>query len=163
MKDNVKAIPEGFNSVSVYLTVRNADRAIEFYKKAFGAKEVGKIKMPDGSIGHAELQLGNSRIMLAEENEQWGNKSPQAVGGTASTLCYYVENADEVFNQALREGAKVKGDMTVKDQFHGDRSGNLVDPFGHEWCIMTHIEDMSFDELQRRSDEMFANAYHQKA
>lgn len=156
MKTNVQPIPEGFSAVTPYLSVRNAEKAIEFYKNAFGAKELGRIIMPDGTVGHAELEIGNARIMLAEENEQWGNRSPLSVGGTPITLCLYVENVDAVFDRALQHGAKVKGDMTVRDQFHGDRSGSLTDPFGHDWSIMTHIEDLTFEELQKRTDAMFA-------
>jgi PhnB protein len=150
-----KAIPDGYHSLTSYIAVRGADKAIEFYKKAFGAKEVGRVTMPDGSIGHAELEFGDSRIMLAEESEQWGNPSPLSVGGSPVTLCLYVEDVDKIFARALKEGATVMGDMVVKDQFHGDRSGSLTDPFGHRWTIMTHIEDLSFEELQKRTDAMF--------
>jgi PhnB protein len=156
MKTTVQPIPKGYGSVTPYLSVKNAEKAIEFYKKAFGAKEVGRITMPDGTVGHAELEIGTSKIMLADENEQWGNRSPASIGSTPVSLCLYVENVDAVFERALKEGAKVKGDMAVKDQFHGDRSGSLTDPFGHEWSVMTHIEDLTFEELQSRSDAMFA-------
>ncbi len=156
MSTNVKAIPDGYTSVTPYLTVRSADTAIDFYKRAFGAKELGRISMPDGTVAHAEIQIGNARIMLAEENEQWGNKSPVSLGGTGVALCLYVENVDEVFDRALKEGASVKGGMEVKDQFHGDRSGTLTDPFGHQWTIMTHIEDISWDDLQARTKALFS-------
>jgi PhnB protein len=156
MKTKVQPIPEGYSAVTPYLSVKNAEKAIEFYKKAFGAKELGRIRMPDGSVGHAELEIGNSRIMLAEENELWGNRSPASIGGSPVSLCLYVENVDAVFQRAIKEGAKVKGEMVVKDQFHGDRSGSLTDPFGHEWSVMTHIEDLTFEELQSRSDALFA-------
>ena len=151
-----KAIPEGYNSMTVYLSVAGAEKAIEFYKKAFGAKEFGRVIMPDGTIGHAELQIGDSKILLAEENKTWGNLSPHTLGGSPVSLCLYVEDVDKVFDRALKEGAKVLGDMVVKDQFHGDRGGSLTDPFGHKWSIMTHIEDISFNELQKRTDAMFA-------
>jgi len=156
MKTTVQPIPEGYSAVTPYLSVKNAEKAIEFYKKAFGAKVLGRIMMPDGTVGHAELEIGNSRIMLAEENEQWGNRSPLSIGGSPVLLCLYVENVDAVFERAIKEGAKVRGDMVVKDQFHGDRSGSLIDPFGHEWSVMTHIEDLTFEELQSRSDALFA-------
>ena len=156
MKTTDQSIPKGFSSINVYLSVKDAEKAIEFYKNAFGAKEAGRLMMPDGKIAHAELDIGNSRIMLADENEQWGNRSPASIGGSPVGLCLYVDNVDAVFERALREGARVKGDMTVKDQFYGDRSGSLIDPFGHEWTIMTHIEDLSFEEMQRRSDAMFS-------
>jgi PhnB protein len=156
MKTTVQPIPTGYSSITPYLSVKDAVKAIEFYKKAFGAKEVGRIMMPDGTVAHAELEIGNSKIMLAEENEQWGNRSPASIGGSSVSLCLYVENVDAVFERALKAGAKVRGDMVVKDQFHGDRSGSLTDPFGHEWSVMTHIEDLTFEELQSRSDAMFA-------
>lgn len=111
--------------------------------------------MPDGSIAHAEIQIGNSKIMLAEENLQWGNLSPLVLDGSPVTLCLYVEDVDTVFAQALKEGAKVTNGMEVKDQFYGDRSGSLTDPFGHRWSIMTHFEDVSVEEMQKRMDAMF--------
>ena len=151
-----KFIPKGYNTLTAYIAVENADKAIEFYKKAFGAKEIGRVTMPDGTIGHAEMEIGDSKIMLAEENKQWGNLSPQTVGGSPVTLCLYVEDVDKIFTRALKEGAKVIGDMVVKDQYHGDRMGSLTDPFGHKWTIMTHIEDVSFKELQIRTDAMFS-------
>jgi PhnB protein len=150
-----KPIPDGYNSLTPYITVIGAKKAVEFYKEAFGAKEVGRITMPDGSIGHCELEIGNSKIMLAEENKQWGNISPQTLGGTTVYLSLYVENVDAVFDKAIKAGAKVLGDMVPKDQFHGDRSGSLTDPFGHRWTIMTRIEDVSFPEMQKRADALF--------
>ena len=121
-----KAIPEGYNSLTPYISVVGAGKAIEFYEKAFGAKEVGRVTMPDGSIGHAELQIGDSKLLLAEENKTWGNLSPQTLGGSTVTLTLYVEDVDRVFARALKEGAKVTGEMVVKDQFHGDRGGSLA-------------------------------------
>ena len=109
MKTNVQPIPKGYSSVTPYLSVKNAEKAIEFYKKAFGAKELGRIKMPDGTVGHAELEIGNSRIMLAEENEQWGNRSPLSIGGSPVSLCLYVDNVDAVFENALKEGSITSG------------------------------------------------------
>lgn len=152
----IKPIPEGYNSVTPYIAVKGAVKAIEFYKNAFGAKEVGRLMMPDGSVGHAEIEIGDSKIMLADENVQWGNLSPETVGGTPVMLCLYVEDVDKVFDRAIKAGAKVIGEMTVKDQYHGDRSGSLTDPFGHKWTIMTHIEDVTFKELQKRTDAMFS-------
>ena len=111
--------------------------------------------MPDGSIGHAVIEIGDSRIMIADENIEWGNKSPQTLGSIPVSLCLYVEDVDAVFDRALHAGAKVTGDMVVKDQFYGDRSGTVTDPFGHQWSIMTHIEDVSNEEIQRRLNEMF--------
>jgi len=155
MKTKVKAIPEGWHSLTAYISVKGAVEAIEFYKNAFGAKETGRLTMPDGSIGHAELEIGDSKIMIAEENEQWGNRSPQTIGGTPVSLCLYVEDVDAVFAKALQSGAKVTGKMVVKDQFYGDRTGGITDPFGHQWSIMTHIEDVSFEEMQKRMSSMF--------
>lgn len=156
MEKKVSPIPEGFNTLTSYISVNDAKEAIEFYKRAFSAREIGRINMPDGSIAHAELQIGDSRIMLAEENEQWGNFSPRTLGGSPVTLCIYVEDVDAVFNNALQEGAKITGEMEVKDQFYGDRAGSLTDPFGHKWSIMTHREDVSFEEMQKRMDAMFS-------
>lgn len=156
MSTKVQAIPKGYHAITPYISVKNAANAIEFYKKAFGAKEVGRITMPDGSIAHAEIEIGDSKLMLAEENPQWGNVGPQTLGNTTVGLCLYVENVDAVFANAIKEGAKVTGEMEVKDQFHGDRSGSLIDPFGHKWTIMTHIEDVTFDEVQKRTNAMFA-------
>ncbi len=154
MTSKVKAIPDGYHTLTPYINVKGGVEAIEFYKKAFGAKEIGRITMPDGSIGHAEIEIGDSKIMLAEENDQWGNLSPQTLGGTAVSLCLYVEDVDAVYARALQAGATVTGEMEVKDQFHGDRSGTLIDPFGHKWTILTHIEDISFEELQKRMNAM---------
>ena len=157
MTTKVQAIPKGYHSLTPYLNIKDAAKAIEFYKKAFGAKVVGKIYMPDGStIAHAEIEIGDSKIMLAEENEQWGNLSPQTIGGSAVSLCLYVEDVDAVFAIALKEGAKPTGEMEVKDQFYGDRAGSLTDPFGHKWSIMTHKEDVPFDELQKRMNAMMS-------
>ena len=158
MTANIKTqpIPEGYQTLIPYINIKGAAEAIEFYKRAFGAKEIGRITMPDGSIGHAEIEIGDSKIMIAEENAQWNNKSPQTLGGSPVCLCLYVENVDVIFARALDAGAKISGEMEVKDQFYGDRTGTLTDPFGHQWSIMTHIEDVSFEEMQKRSDAMFA-------
>lgn len=153
---NVKAIPEGSASIVIYLTVKGADKAIEFYKKAFNATETGRITTPDKKVGHAELVIEGSTIMLAEEMPEWGNKAPDTLGGSPVGICLYVNNVDAVFKKALEAGAKVEGDMEVKDQFYGDRSGNIIDPFGHKWTIATHMEDMSFSEMQKRWDELMA-------
>ena len=155
MATKKQAIPEGYSTLTPYLNIKGAVEAIEFYKKAFGAKEITRMTMPDGSIAHAEIEIGDSKIMLAEENLQWGNLSPLALGGSPVTLCLYVEDVDAVFAQALKEGAKVIVGMEVKDQFYGDRAGSLTDPFGHKWSIMTHIEDVSTEEMQKRMDAMF--------
>lgn len=154
MKTKTQAIPKGYHTLTPYLNVKGAVEAIEFYKKAFGANEVARITMPDGSLAHAEIEIGDSKIMLAEENAQWGNLSPKSLGGSPVCLCLYVEDVDAVFARALREGATVTGEMEVKDQFYGDRTGTLTDPFGHQWSIMTHVEDVSFEEMQIRMDAL---------
>jgi PhnB protein len=155
MATAVKGIPDGYDMIIPYINIKGATEAVEFYKRAFGAVEVGRITMADGTIGHCEMKIGNGRFMIAEESVAWGNKSPKTLGGSPVTLCIYVDDVDAVFNRAIEEGATVLGTMEVKDQFHGDRSGTLNDPFGHIWTVMTHIEDITFDELQRRSDKLF--------
>ncbi len=152
---SVKPIPDGYHMLTPYITTRNTVEAIEFYKKAFGAVESGRLSMPDGSIAHAELQIGDSKIMMAEESEDWGNLSPQKLNGSPVNLCLYVEDVDTVFAQALAAGAKDTSNKGVEDQFYGDRSGSLTDPYGHQWTIMTHKEDVSFEEMQKRADALF--------
>ncbi len=154
--EKVSVIPEGYHSVCVYLNIKNAAEAIDFYKKAFQAKEIGRLSMPDGSIAHAELQFGDSRIMLAEANEQWGNKAPESYGGSPVNLCLYADNVDEFVKRCLENGATIHNNMEVKDQFYGDRSGTIKDPFGHCWTIATHIEDVSFAEMQKRMEKEFS-------
>ncbi len=157
MTNKTKAIPDGYHSLIPYISVKGAVRALDFYKKALGAKEIGRITMPDGKIGHAEIEIGDSKIMLSEENPQWGNLSPQTLGGSPVSLSLYVEDVDSVYANAIRAGATVIEGMEVKDQYYGDRTGSFTDPFGHKWTIMSHIEDVSFEELQKRTDAMFAN------
>jgi uncharacterized glyoxalase superfamily protein PhnB len=147
----VKPIPDGYHSITPALTVRDAARAIEFYKKAFGEKERGAMKGPDGKIMHAELMIGDSIIMLADEFPEFGALSPQSVGGSASTLHIYLDGVDAAFDRAVQAGAEVE--MPVMDQFWGDRYGKLKDPFGHKWSIATHVKDMSADEMKRSMDE----------
>jgi PhnB protein len=151
MAKKVKAIPKGYRSVTPYLCVNGAAEAIRFYKKAFGAKEVMRMGAPGGTIGHAELMLGDSKIMLADEFPQMGFRSPRAYGGSAVQIHLYVENVDKVFKRALGAGAKER--RPVMDQFYGDRSGQLEDPYGHLWHLATHIEDMSPNEMKRRGRE----------
>jgi len=152
-----RTIPGEINqSIIPYLTIKSAGKAIEFYKKAFGAKEIGRISMPDGKVGHAELQIGNSIIMLSDEVPEWGNRAPDSIEESAVSICLYVENVDEIFKRAIEAGAKIRKNMEVKDQFYGDRSGGLTDPFGHKWTIATQIEKMSFEEMQKRSDRVFS-------
>src|SRR5713101_703694 len=143
----VKPIPEGYHSVTPYLIIKGASRAIEYYKKAFGATEVMRFPGPNDTVMHAEIQIGDSRIMLADEG-QGEYRSPQAIGGSPVSLMIYVNDVDKVFNQAVSAGAKTT--RAVQDQFYGDRSGNLIDPFGHVWTVSTHKEDVSGEEMQRR-------------
>lgn len=154
MKTQVKAIPDGYHTATPYLHVKGGLKALEFYKQAFGAKEIGKLMMPDGTVGHAEIQIGDSHVMLADENPQWGNKAPDSLGGCSGGICLYVEDVDAAFKRAIEAGGKET--MPVADQFYGDRSGTLNDPFGHKWTIATHQEDMSFDEMQKRMMTMFS-------
>ncbi len=150
----VNFIPAGFHAITPYLSVKDAVTAIRFYQHVFGATEIGRISMPGGAVAHAELQIGDARIMLAEEVPEWGNKSPATLGGSPVGIALYVADVDAIFQRALDAGAKVI--EPVKDQFFGDSSGSLTDPFGHKWHILTHIENVSFDEMQRRFDVMCA-------
>ena len=143
-----KAIPDGYHSVTPYLIVKGAARALEFYKKAFNAQELYRLDAPGGMIGHAEIQIGDSRVMLSDEFPEMGARSPETLGGSPIGLCIYVEDVDALFRQAVAAGGKEE--RPVKDQFYGDRSGTLRDPFGHQWTIATHREDVSPEEMARR-------------
>jgi PhnB protein len=151
----VKPIPDGYHSVTPYLCVNGADAGIAFYKRAFGATELFRMPNSEGKIGHAEIQIGDSRIMLADEHPQIGFKAPSAYGGTPVNIHLYVEDVDAVFNRAVAGGAKVLRD--VADQFYGDRSGSLEDPFGHTWHISTRKEDLSADEISARAAKAAPN------
>ena len=151
-KKPVQPIPAGHPAVSPYLIVDDAPRALEFYKKAFSAKELMRHAGPDGRIGHAEIRIGDSIIMLADEHPEINARSPKAIGGTPVSLHVYVKDVDAVARQALGAGAKVV--RPVQDQFYGDRSGTFEDPFGHQWHLSTHIEDVSPAELRRRAAQM---------
>jgi PhnB protein len=145
----VKAIPEGYHSVTPYLIIKGAANAIEFYKRVLGAQEVMRMPTPDGKIGHAELTIGNSHIMLSDEHPEMGYRSPQTIGGTGVSLMVYLEDVDKIFKQALAAGAKEL--KPVQDQFYGDRSGTFQDPFGHVWNVSTHVEDVEPEEMERRA------------
>jgi PhnB protein len=149
MTTTVKPIPEGYHTATPYLIVRNAARAIEFYKKAFGATELMRMAEPSGRIGHAEIRIGDSPIMLADEVPEMGFRSPESFGGSPVSILLYVEEVDAVFNQAVAAGAKVQ--RPVADQFYGDRTGGVTDPFGHTWYIATHKEDVSPEEMRKRA------------
>ena len=147
-----KAIPDGYHSVTPYLVIRDAARAIDFYKRALGATETFRFNGPDGKIAHAEIKMGDSVIMLADEMPDSEHRGPQTLGGTAVSLMVYVEDVDSQVKRAVDAGARIK--QPVKDQFYGDRSGTLEDPFGHVWTIATHMEDVSEDELAKRAAAM---------
>lgn len=147
----VRPVPEGYHTVTPYLIVGNAARAIEYYQQAFGAKELMRLG-GGGKVAHAEMQIGDSRIMLADEFPEMGARSPESVGGTPVGICLYVPEVDKVFDRAVKAGGTVE--RPVQDQFYGDRSGTLVDPFGHKWTIATHIEDVTPDEIERRMAAM---------
>src|SRR5438105_3955956 len=142
----VKPTPDGYHSVTPYLIVKDASRAIDFYKKAFGAKEIMRFPGPNNTVAHAEIQIGDSRVMLADESRDY--KAPHQDSGSPVSLMIYVPDVDKVFNQAVSAGAK--SSRAVEDQFYGDRLGTLVDPFGHVWSVSTHKEDVSMEEMQRR-------------
>ena len=152
----VKPIPEGYHSVTPYLIINGAADAIEFYKKAFGATELFRFPAPDGKIGHAEIKIGDSPIMLADEFAEMGYKGPQALGGSPVSLMIYLEDVDAVFNRAVEAGASVK--EAVQDKFYGDRTGTLTDPFGHVWHVATHKEDVSMEEMEQRAKAASAKA-----
>ncbi len=148
----VKAIPDGYHSITPYLIFKSADAAIKFYERAFGAKEIMRLSSPDGGVGHAEIQVGDSHIMMADESPAFGNKGVETFGGSPASFMFYVENADAAFDQAVKAGATVKRPMA--DQFYGDRVGTLADPFGYQWSIGTHKEDLTTQEVQTRMNQM---------
>jgi PhnB protein len=149
---NVKPIPDGYPQVTPYLAVDDANAAIDFYTTVFGARERMRMDAPGGKVGHAELQFGDSLVMLADEFPEMGNRSPRSVGGTPVTISVYVDDVDAAFDRALRAGAKEL--RPLENQFYGDRTAQIEDPFGHRWSISTHIEDVPPDEMQRRAAEM---------
>ncbi len=146
---SVKPIPDGYPVVSPYLCVDGAEDAIAFYAAVFGATERIRLGSPDGKIGHAELAIGDSVVMIADEFPDWGARGPGAYGGTAVTLSVYVEDVDATFARATERGAQVV--RPVEDQFYGDRSGQFLDPWGHRWSVATRIEDVAPDEIARRA------------
>jgi PhnB protein len=149
MASKVQPVPDGYHSVTPYLIVNGAAQAIEFYKKAFGAVEHLRLAEPSGKVAHAEIRIGDSMIMLADEVPQMGYVGPESTGGkTPVSLLIYVSDVDAQFKQAIAAGAKVM--RPVQDQFYGDRSGTLTDPFGHVWSISTHVEDVPQEEVERR-------------
>jgi PhnB protein len=156
MAKTVKKIPDGYTAVTPYLTVKGAAQAIDFYKKAFGAEEAFRMNGPDGKVAHAEIRIGGAVLMLHDESPQWKAFSPQTIGDTATSIMLYVNDVDATFRRAVDAGATVL--MEVADQFYGDRSGTVTDPYGHCWTISTHIEDVSMEECKARAQKLFAPA-----
>jgi PhnB protein len=155
----VKPIPEGYTTPIPYLTVDDAEAAIEYYKNAFGAKERTRMLMPDGKIGHAELEIGQSIIMLSDPFPQASTRTPKELGGTSASIFLFAEDVDAVVKRAVDAGATVT--MEVADQFWGDRFGSITDPFGHSWGIATHVEDVPPEEIVERAKAAFATAGQQ--
>jgi PhnB protein len=154
MTTRTKAIPEGFHTLTPHLIVKGASQAIEFYKKAFGAEEITRVPGPDGkSLIHAELKIGDSRLLLVDEFPQMGCLGPQDIGGTPVTIHVFVEDVDTVFNQAVGAGAQVS--MPLADMFWGDRYGQITDPFGHKWSLATHKEDLTPEQVSKRAQATF--------
>ncbi len=156
MKTNrVKPIPEGFNTLTPYITVKDANQAIEFYKKAFGAEEIMRLPRPDGhGIMHAELKIGDSRLLLGEETPDCTKRSPESLGGTTGGILLYVKDVDALFERAKSAGAEVR--TPLADMFWGDRFGVLADPFGYEWSLATHMEDVTPEQMKERAEAFFA-------
>jgi PhnB protein len=148
----VKKVPEGYHSITPYLIIKGATAAIDYYKKVFGATERMRMDGPAGTIGHAELVIGDSTVMLADEYPDMGHRSPKSIGGTPVSLVLYLDDVDAVFKRAVDAGARSV--RPVENQFYGDRMGTLEDPFGHMWSIATHVEDVPPEEMKRRADEM---------
>ena len=155
MAGKVNPIPEGFHTVTPHLVIKNAGEAVEFYKRAFGAEELCRMPGPDGrTLMHAELRIGDSPVMICEELPDMGCRSPASLGGCSVTLTLYVEDADKAFQRAVNAGATAT--LPPKDQFWGDRYGKVRDPYGYDWAIAMHIEDVSPEEMQKRMATMFA-------
>lgn len=152
-KKKVQAIPKNYHSITPYLIIDGAAKAIDFYKKVFGAKEAMRMESPAGKIAHAELKIGDSKIMLADECLEMDARGPRAYGGSAITIHLYVKNVDATVEKAVSAGAKIV--RKVEDMFYGDRSGTLEDPFGHKWHVSTHIEDVTPAKIRKRAAEMF--------
>jgi PhnB protein len=149
MADKVKPVPDGYHSVTPYMVVDGGARAIEFYKQAFGATELFRMEGPDGKIAHAEIKIGDSHVMLGDECNEMGARGPRSFGGSPVSLMLYVEDVDVTVGRAVEAGAELT--RPVADQFYGDRTGGVKDPFGHAWYIATHVEDVPVEELRRRA------------
>ncbi|HET9328972.1 MAG TPA: VOC family protein [Steroidobacteraceae bacterium] len=145
-----KPIPDGYRTATPYLIIKGAADAIEFYKKAFGATELLRMADPQGRVGHAEIKIGDSVIMLADEHPSMGYRGPRSLGGSSVSILLYLPDVDDVFARAVKAGAKAQ--RAVANQFYGDRSGTLEDPFGHVWTVATHVEDVAPEEMKRRAE-----------
>lgn len=154
MMNKVKPVPNGYHTVTPYLTIKNAAAALDFYKRAFGADEMMRIADPQGKVGHAEIRIGDSSIMLSDEFPEMGSMGPESIGGSPVMIHLYVENVDALVERAVKAGGKL--DRPVADQFYGDRGGMVTDPFGHKWWIATHVEDVPPDELKKRAAAAFS-------
>ena len=150
MSDQVKTIPEGYHTATPYLILQDAAKALEFYKEAFGAIEIVRMASPDGKVGHAEIKIGDSMLMLGEETLEMGYRGVQSYGGSPISIMLYVEDCDALFNQAVAAGAEIK--HPLKDQFYGDRSGTVADPFGFQWNLSTHKEDDTPEDMKKRME-----------
>jgi len=153
MTIKTKPIPAGYHTVTPYLIVADASKAIEFYKEAFGATETTRLTTPDGKVMHAECKIGDSQIMITDENPTCGSLGPHTIGGTPVSLVLYLEGVDIVVNRAVAAGGKLL--MPVEDMFWGDRCGTVADPFGHKWTIATHVKDLTPDEISVRAQALF--------
>jgi PhnB protein len=151
-----KPIPDGYRTATPYLIIKGAADAIEFYKRAFGATELLRMADPQGRVGHAEIKIGDSVIMLADEHPAMGYRGPRSLGGSSVSILLYLEDVDGVFERAVKAGATAQ--RPVADQFYGDRSGTLEDPFGHVWTVATHVEDVPPEEMQRRAEAAMKSA-----
>jgi len=153
-KRKVLAVPHGYNSITPYLIVRNAANAIEFYKKVFGAKEVMRMEKPGGKIGHAEVRIGDTKIMLADEHPEMSARSPESYGGSPVGIHLYIKDVDAILQKAMAAGATLLRPAT--NMFYGDRIGTVKDPYGHTWSVATHVEDVSAKEMKKRAAAMYA-------
>jgi PhnB protein len=154
MAGKVSPVPQGHRTVAPYLAVKDGAKALDFYRRAFGATEIYRLMLPDGRLGHGEIRLGDSIVMLSDEFPEFGGKTPQTLGGTPVSVHLYVDDVDAFFKKAVAAGAIER--KPVMDQFYGDRSGQLEDPFGHLWWVATHKEDVAPEEVQKRAAALFS-------
>ena len=161
MPSKTQPIPKGYHSITPHLVVRDAKRAIDFYRRAFGAQEIMRMDGPEGKIAHAEMKIGDSMLMVADEMPGSGNRAPSPSGGSPVGIMLYVENVDDVFKQAVTAGAKA--DQQPSDMFWGDRYGKLTDPFGHTWSLATHVEDVAPEEMKKRMKDAMSKMQHEHA